>query len=216
MKGALVGSSQLKFMTRDRLFVDSDVEIVTFSYPGATAARLREKIHRLHLAVDWIVMYIGGNDIQDGKSAAAVLREVSDTVEVAKGYAEHIFLYKLMPQTRRPELSGTIQGYNAMLRTIPAVRAGDATVLSIDHKIFTRNKEVKEGMLSRDGYHISTGRGLSCLAGILRTALVKRYGPWLKAPGPRRGIVLKPMESCEECRAKGHPTSACRPVRSPW
>lgn len=78
MKGALIGSSQLKYLSRDRLLVRSSVEIVTFSFPGATAAGLRDKIRGLRLQrLDWIVMYIGGNDVQNGKTAHAVLRDVS-------------------------------------------------------------------------------------------------------------------------------------------
>lgn len=156
-----------------------------------------------------------------------------DTVDEALGYAEHVFLFKLMPQERRAELAATVRLYNSSANDIPAVRAGNATLLNVDvsyfsvnihvggklsflfafllqHKVFDNKKRLKSGILGYDGYHVSRGRGLSIMAGIVRMALVKKYGAWLKAPGPRQPIQNGPPPQCEECRAKGHSNGTCR------
>ncbi|KAG0442948.1 hypothetical protein HPB47_015449 [Ixodes persulcatus] len=56
-----------------------------------------------------------------------------------------------------------------------------------------RQKQPKQGLLAKHGYHASRGKGSSALAGILAGALGKTFGPWVKKSperGPRPEIHL--------------------------
>ena len=86
MRGAIFGNSQLKWLCRERLFLDESVQVCTFSYPGATVRSLREKIDSLPLQqLDFVVVYIGGNNLQNGDKGSAVTKEVLVSME-RKGF----------------------------------------------------------------------------------------------------------------------------------
>lgn len=75
MKGAIFGSSQVKWLCRDRLFLDECIQVCTFSFSGATGQALRENIDGLPLKkLDFAAVYIGGNNLQNGDRGSAVVK----------------------------------------------------------------------------------------------------------------------------------------------
>lgn len=77
LRGALIGDSQLKFLNRTRLRLHSDVHVCTFSFGGATAVRLADKCRQLGLAaLDFVVLYVGGNDLSNGRSPLDVSKDI--------------------------------------------------------------------------------------------------------------------------------------------
>lgn len=77
MIGAIFGSSQLKWLCRDRLYIDGRVDVCTFSFAGATVLSLRERIEVMSIKkLDFAVVYVGGNDVQNGDKGSALVVEV--------------------------------------------------------------------------------------------------------------------------------------------
>lgn len=55
------------------MFLEKSIEVCTFSYSGATVRTLWERIDLLPLKkLDFVVVYIGGNDLQNGGRGSAV------------------------------------------------------------------------------------------------------------------------------------------------
>lgn len=78
LRGVFIGDSQLKFLNRSRLALRSDVQVCTFSFGGATAVSLAEECRRLGLvALDFVVVYVGGNDLSNGRSPFDVSRDIT-------------------------------------------------------------------------------------------------------------------------------------------
>lgn len=77
MRGVLVGDSQLKFLNRSRLQFAKDVSTCTFSVGGANAVTLLTKVQQLHLkSMDFVVIYVGGNDLSDGRDPWDICRDI--------------------------------------------------------------------------------------------------------------------------------------------
>ncbi|KAM7300849.1 hypothetical protein ISCGN_016434 [Ixodes scapularis] len=99
MEGILVGDSQLKFLTRQHLRFTCDVQTCTFSVGGATAALLLTKVRRWLLRrVDFFVVYVGGNDLDNGRRLDEVCRDILDLVEHLRTLATTVFVFKVLPQ----------------------------------------------------------------------------------------------------------------------
>lgn len=77
MRGFLIGDSQLKFLCADRLYLSSNVTTCTFSFPGATVASLTRKVNTFDFSnVDFVVIYVGGNDLQSGMRSSNCVVDV--------------------------------------------------------------------------------------------------------------------------------------------
>ncbi|KAM7310044.1 hypothetical protein ISCGN_007004 [Ixodes scapularis] len=204
MRGAIFSSSQLKWLCRDRLFLETSIDVCNFSYSGATVRTLRERIDILPLKkLKFVIVYIGGNDLQNGGRGSAVVQEVVELLLRLRQQAQYVFCFKLLPQRRNKAVDPELRYFN---RALPRAlkRNGDRNVISltVDHKFLDHQRKLKTGLLAADGYHVSGGAGTAALAGILVGALSKAFGPWVKK---HPGVLRTPfIWGCKVCQAKGH------------
>lgn len=77
MRGVLVGDSQLKFLNRNRLQFAQHVCTCTFSVGSADTVTLLTNVQQWHLkSMDFVVIYVGSNDLSYGRDPWDICRDI--------------------------------------------------------------------------------------------------------------------------------------------
>ncbi|KAM7296725.1 hypothetical protein ISCGN_021882 [Ixodes scapularis] len=180
---------------------------------GATAASLLTKVRGWRLRrVDFFVVYVGGNDLDNGRRPDEVCRDILDLVEHLWTLATTVFVFKLLPrcwvdpQDERRRL--------ALNRKLAKGVKGTADVVAINPDPFFLNGERKPKCdhFASDGCHVSHFVAIRALSRLIKVAARNRLGArWV---GDRPRLEITELFKCCHCKAKGHKAWACLDFRN--
>ncbi|XP_037507937.2 uncharacterized protein LOC119383704 [Rhipicephalus sanguineus] len=203
LRGCVVGDSQVKFLNETRLYMGSNCATCTFSFGDARAPRLVHHIRHLLPGLDFIAIYVGGNDLSITSSEEEISDNIKHVLECASHVAEKVFWFKIPPRKnddnnmmqKRRRVNSTVKNYIAT--------ANNMICIILEDKFIGSNRSGKPEFYAADGYHVSRGLGIKALSKALSLAVrVAFRGKWQPCGGrhPNQLWRILRCTACGECK----------------
>ncbi|XP_064469048.1 uncharacterized protein LOC135396951 [Ornithodoros turicata] len=154
--------------------------------------------------MNFIVVYLGGNDIDSGREPHDVVNHLLEFAHFLQGSFENVFLCQLMPRLD-DALCQKHKRFNRRLK-----KAADRTI----HIVGTEFKFLKHGLadkrlLAADGYHVDRKHGINALAFCIQRALHTAIGTPLTPAPPHLTPRILRCTRCATCGKTGARKLTC-------
>jgi hypothetical protein len=218
----VVGDSQVKYLTKQRLHLPSKWRVCTWSLKGADIGVLRSKIgDLLHIRVGALVLCVGGNDLKNivrepvtGSHRYVVANRLLDFAGYcAEFVADQVYIIGVLPRSSSNEDNSNHRRMCSLVKSLYKKRSAkapfDRVVYMPVQRLCVRDKgKVVDGILGADGYHLHGDKGIRLVAKVVRGNLT---GEWQEVEEGRSSP--KKPSVCWRCKAFGHKYPECRSFR---
>ena len=203
----VLGSSQVKYLTSERLQLPRGWMCCTFSYPGATTAQIECEMVGLLAGkpkVDHLALYAGGNTLErvrylEEDPLSLVVDGLMDLLKKAQTFAHNVHIFGLAPRSMRKDCLLQWHMNRKLQRALGVVNWPCVSYVDLECLMW-RRKRAKPGVLACDGLHVHGGLGIDLMSVALRKSLFAvEHVPFVNFVGERR-----PRFRCRRCFAEGH------------
>ncbi|XP_077489716.1 uncharacterized protein LOC144100751 [Amblyomma americanum] len=169
---------------------------------------------------DFVVLYVGGNDLDRGDDPREIASHIKDLVLLLQeNVASVVLVLKVLPRhfdeprkaqfedRRRRQLNRRL---SATLKRLSGVH-----ILNPEHRFLDASGKPMLSLFAADRYHVARDRGIDQMSKIIVAALVKIYGPGIASASRARPGEVYVVHRCRRCGAKGHKTDHCWAYCSP-